>query len=66
VALPKLALLIGNGGDSGAWLALLILASASWWVAAREMGDPAFISSVSLIWLIAVGGLLLAAGSAPP
>ncbi len=36
---------------------LLILASASWWVAAREMGDPAFYLKRQLIWLIAGWGL---------
>jgi len=44
---------------------LLILASASWWVAAREMGDPAFYLKRQLIWLIASWGLLWLAISTP-
>ena len=37
---------------------LLVLGSASWWVAAREMGDPAFYLKRQLLWLIASWGLL--------
>jgi cell division protein FtsW len=37
---------------------LLILGSASWWVAARENGDPAFYLKRQAIWLIASWGLL--------
>jgi cell division protein FtsW len=37
---------------------LLVLGSASWWVAAREMGDPAFYLKRQLVWLIASWGLL--------
>ncbi|MCP9771332.1 FtsW/RodA/SpoVE family cell cycle protein [Synechococcus sp. Tobar12-5m-g] len=44
---------------------LLILASASWWVAAREMGDPAYYLKRQVIWLIASWGLLWLAISTP-
>lgn len=37
---------------------LLILASASWWVAAREMGDPAFYLKRQMVWMLASWGLL--------
>jgi len=37
---------------------LLVLASASWWVAAREMGDGAFYLKRQLIWMLASWGLL--------
>lgn len=37
---------------------LLILGSASWWVAARENGDPAFYLKRQSIWLIVSWGLL--------
>ncbi|MEB3183593.1 MAG: FtsW/RodA/SpoVE family cell cycle protein [Cyanobacteriota bacterium] len=36
---------------------LLILTSASWWVADREMGDAAYYVKRQLIWLIASWGL---------
>jgi len=42
-------------------MGLLILASASWWVAEREMGDAAFYLKRQAIWLIASWGLLLLA-----
>ena len=37
---------------------LVILASASWWVALREMGDGAFYLKRQLVWLIASWSLL--------
>ncbi len=37
---------------------LLILASASWWVAEREMGDSAFYLKRQAIWMLASWGLL--------
>ncbi|MCT0230579.1 FtsW/RodA/SpoVE family cell cycle protein [Synechococcus sp. CS-1324] len=37
---------------------LLILTSASWWVAAREMGDPAYYLKRQAIWMIPSWGLL--------
>jgi cell division protein FtsW len=40
---------------------LLVLTSASWFVADREMGDAAFYLKRQLIWLIASWGLLLLA-----
>lgn len=40
-------------------LGLLVLASASWWVAEREMGDGAFYLKRQLIWMVASWGLLL-------
>jgi cell division protein FtsW len=44
---------------------LLILASASWWVAAREMGDPAYYLKRQALWLIASWGLLWLVISTP-
>lgn len=38
---------------------LLVLASASWWVAVREMGDGAFYLKRQLIWMVASWGLLV-------
>ncbi|MFM7314492.1 MAG: FtsW/RodA/SpoVE family cell cycle protein, partial [Cyanobium sp.] len=40
---------------------LLVLASASWFVADREMGDAAFYLKRQFIWLVASWGLLLVA-----
>lgn len=40
---------------------LLVLASASWWVAEREMGDGAFYVKRQLIWMVASWGLLVLA-----
>ena len=40
---------------------LLVLGSASWWVAEREMGDGAFYLKRQLIWMVASWGLLLLA-----
>jgi cell division protein FtsW len=40
---------------------LLVLGSASWWVAEREMGDGAFYLKRQLIWMGASWGLLLLA-----
>ncbi len=40
-------------------LGLLVLASASWWVAEREMGDGAYYLKRQLIWMVASWGLLL-------
>ncbi len=40
---------------------LMVLASASWFVADREMGDGAFYLKRQFIWLIASWGLLLVA-----
>ena len=37
---------------------LLVLASASWWVASREMGDAAYYLKRQSIWLVASWGLL--------
>jgi len=37
---------------------LLVLTSASWWVAEREMGDAAFYLKRQAIWLVASWGLL--------
>ena len=37
---------------------LLILASASWWVASREMGEGAYYLKRQLIWMTASWGLL--------
>jgi len=37
---------------------LLVLTSASWWVAEREMGDGAFYLKRQLIWMVASWGLL--------
>jgi cell division protein FtsW len=39
-------------------IGLLVLGSASWWVAAREMGDGAFYLKRQLIWIVASWGLL--------
>jgi len=38
-------------------LGLLVLTSASWWVAEREMGDAAFYIKRQAIWLVASWGL---------
>ncbi|MEO1001839.1 MAG: FtsW/RodA/SpoVE family cell cycle protein [Cyanobacteria bacterium J06638_7] len=48
-------------GLVGLWsvLGLLVLASASWWVAEREMGDGAFYLKRQLIWMGASWALLL-------
>ncbi len=40
---------------------LLILGSASWWVANREMGDGAYYIKRQIIWLIASWGMLYTA-----
>ena len=37
---------------------LLVLTSASWWVAEREMGDAAYYLKRQLIWMVASWGLL--------
>ena len=37
---------------------LLVLASASWWVASREMGDAAYYLKRQAIWMVASWGLL--------
>ena len=44
----------------GLWsgIGLLVLTSASWWVAEREMGDGAFYLKRQLIWMVASWGLL--------
>lgn len=39
-------------------IGLLVLGSASWWVASREMGDGAYYVKRQLIWLVASWGLL--------
>jgi cell division protein FtsW len=39
-------------------IGLLVLTSASWWVAEREMGDGAFYLKRQLIWMAASWGLL--------
>jgi cell division protein FtsW len=39
-------------------LGLLVLGSASWWVAGREMGDPSYYLKRQILWLIASWGLL--------
>ena len=39
-------------------IGLLVLGSASWWVAEREMGDGAFYLKRQLIWMAASWGLL--------
>jgi cell division protein FtsW len=39
-------------------LGLVVLGSASWWVAAREMGDPSYYLKRQAIWLVASWGLL--------
>lgn len=42
-----------------AWSAfgLMVLASASWWISAREMGDALYTIKRQLIWLVAGWGL---------
>jgi len=42
---------------------LLVLASASWWVATREMGEGAYYLKRQLIWMVASWGLLATAVS---
>ncbi|MFM7452649.1 MAG: FtsW/RodA/SpoVE family cell cycle protein [Cyanobium sp.] len=42
-------------------IGLLVLASASWWVAVREMGDGAFYLKRQLVWMVASWGLLVLA-----
>jgi cell division protein FtsW len=37
---------------------LLVLTSASWWVAGKEYGDPAFFLKRQFIWMLASWGLL--------
>jgi cell division protein FtsW len=39
-------------------LGLVVLGSASWWVAAREMGDASYYLKRQLLWLVASWGLL--------
>ena len=39
-------------------LGLVVLGSASWWVAAREMGDAAYYLKRQALWLVASWGLL--------
>lgn len=39
-------------------LGLVVLGSASWWVAAREMGDPSYYLKRQALWLLASWGLL--------
>jgi cell division protein FtsW len=39
-------------------LGLVVLGSASWWVAAREMGDPTYYLKRQAIWMLASWGLL--------
>lgn len=39
-------------------IGLLVLTSASWWVAEREMGDGAFYVKRQLVWMAASWGLL--------
>lgn len=48
-------------GLVGLWclVGLLVLASASWWVAEREMGDGAYYLKRQMIWMIPSWGLLL-------
>jgi cell division protein FtsW len=47
-------------GLVGLWsvVGLLVLASASWWVAEREMGDGGYYLKRQLIWMVASWGLL--------
>ena len=47
-------------GMVGLWcaLGLVVLGSASWWVAAREMGDPTYYLKRQAIWMVASWGLL--------
>ncbi len=40
---------------------MLVLASASWWVAEREMGNGAFYVKRQVIWMVASWGLLVLA-----
>lgn len=40
---------------------LLVLASASWWVASREMGEGAYYLKRQIIWMVASWGLLATA-----
>ncbi|MBM5798523.1 MAG: FtsW/RodA/SpoVE family cell cycle protein, partial [Cyanobacteria bacterium K_Offshore_0m_m2_072] len=44
----------------GLWslVGLLVLTSASWWVAEREMGDAAYYLKRQLIWMVASWALL--------
>ena len=44
---------------------LLVLGSASWWVASREMGDGAFYVKRQAIWLLASWSTGAAAASVP-
>ncbi|MFM7696023.1 MAG: cell division protein FtsW, partial [Vulcanococcus sp.] len=37
-------------------LGLVVLGSASWWVAAREMGDASYYLKRQLLWMIASWG----------
>lgn len=46
-------------------LGLLVLTSASWWVAEREMGDAAYYLKRQGVWLLASSGLLLMAIRTP-
>ena len=46
-------------------LGLLVLTSASWWVAEREMGDAAYYLKRQGVWLLASSGLLLLAIRTP-
>ena len=39
-------------------LGLVVLSSASWWVAAREMGDASYYLKRQALWLVASWGLL--------
>jgi len=39
-------------------IGLLVLTSASWWVAEREMGDAAYYLKRQLVWMVASWGLL--------
>jgi cell division protein FtsW len=39
-------------------LGLLVLGSASWWVAAREMKNPSYYLTRQILWLLASWGLL--------
>lgn len=50
-------------GLVGVWcvLGLLVLSSASWFVADREMGDASFYVRRQLVWMVASWGLLLLA-----
>ena len=46
-------------------LGLLVLTSASWWVAEREMGDAAYYLKRQGVWFLASSGLLLLAIRTP-